>query len=42
VLSHTWPSPWAIFGVYLLVAGAANLPFANWELNIFNNMPRQS
>ena len=41
VLSHAWPSPWAIFGIYLLVTGAANLPFANWELNIANNPPRQ-
>jgi hypothetical protein len=37
VVVETWPGPWAIFGVYLLAAGAANLQFAYWELKIANS-----
>jgi hypothetical protein len=38
VILAAWPSTWAIFGAYLLVAGVANLPFAYWELNIASSV----
>jgi hypothetical protein len=34
VIAETWPGPWAIFGGYLIAAGAANVAFGCWELTI--------
>jgi hypothetical protein len=42
VISATWPSAWAIFGVYLLAAGLANVPLAYWELNIARSASPQT